>query len=97
MSRPLTAADRSALIKLASTLPKGSPERKTILAGLSKIEKAVQHSRLMALKRDLEKIERAVFDLADFRDTGLPPKVDHAVHQFVAALLDLNIAISRGR
>lgn len=36
MSRPLTASDRSALIRLASTLPKGSPERKAILKGLSK-------------------------------------------------------------
>lgn len=30
----LTATDRKALIRLASSLPKGSPERKTILAGL---------------------------------------------------------------
>jgi len=36
MSRTLTAADRSALIRLASTLPAGSAERKAILAGLSK-------------------------------------------------------------
>ena len=36
MSRSLTASDRSALIKLASSLPKGSPERRTILAGLVK-------------------------------------------------------------
>ena len=36
MSRPLTASDRSALIKRASSLPAGSAERKAILAGLSK-------------------------------------------------------------
>ena len=30
----LTATDRSALIRLASNLPKGSEERRTILAGL---------------------------------------------------------------
>ena len=36
MSRRLTAADRSALIRLASTLPVGSPQRKAILAGLGK-------------------------------------------------------------
>ena len=36
MSRTLTAADRSSLIRLASTMEKGSPERKAILAGLSK-------------------------------------------------------------
>lgn len=34
MSRTLTAADRSRLIRLASSLPKGSDERRAILAGL---------------------------------------------------------------
>lgn len=34
MTRSLTAADRTALIRLASTLPAGSPERRAILAGL---------------------------------------------------------------
>ncbi len=34
MARTLTAADRSALIRLASTMPAGSDERKAILAGL---------------------------------------------------------------
>ena len=36
MSRALTASDRSRLIKLASAMPTGSPERKAILKGLSK-------------------------------------------------------------
>ena len=36
MARKTTAADRKSLIRLASTLPKGSAERKAILAGLSK-------------------------------------------------------------
>ena len=36
MSRTLTASDRSALIRLASTMPAGSPERRAILAGLQK-------------------------------------------------------------
>lgn len=34
MSRTLTAADHSALIRLASELPVGSEERRAILAGL---------------------------------------------------------------
>lgn len=56
MPRPLTAADRSALIRLASTLEKGSPERRAILAGLdkagsSKKEKYVQLFRDLAGKR----------------------------------------------
>ena len=37
MSRTLTASDRSALIRLASTLPKGNPTRRGILAGLKRI------------------------------------------------------------
>ena len=36
MSRTLTASDRRSLIRLANTLPKGSEERRVILAGLSK-------------------------------------------------------------
>ena len=39
MSRTLTASDRSALIRLASTLPAGSAERKAILAGLTSTAK----------------------------------------------------------
>lgn len=34
MPRTLTASDRKSLIRLASVLPKGSPERRDILAGL---------------------------------------------------------------
>jgi len=34
MSRKLTASDRKSLIRLASTMPKGSPERRAILASL---------------------------------------------------------------
>ena len=40
MSRTLTAQDRSSLIRLASSLERGSPERKAILAGLSKVSGA---------------------------------------------------------
>ncbi len=36
----LRATDRSALIRLASSLPKGSPERKALLAGISESKKA---------------------------------------------------------
>lgn len=36
MSKTLTATDRKALIRLASSMEKGSPERRAILAGLSK-------------------------------------------------------------
>ena len=40
MSRNLTASDRKSLVRLASTLPAGSPERKAILAGLAKTKSA---------------------------------------------------------
>ena len=36
MARNITASDRKSLIRLASTMPKGSPERKAILNGLAK-------------------------------------------------------------
>ena len=35
MARTLTASDRKVLIRLASSMPKGSSERRAILAGLS--------------------------------------------------------------
>lgn len=44
-SRNLTASDRSALIKLASSLPVGSAERKAILASLGK---TANHSSMLA-------------------------------------------------
>lgn len=47
MSRNLTASDRKSLIKLASSLEKGSPERRAILAGLE----AVGHSAGTAQSR----------------------------------------------
>ena len=37
MARSLTASDRAGLIRLASSLPKRSPERRAILAGLKKL------------------------------------------------------------
>lgn len=44
MPRSLTAQDRSSLIRLASTLPAGSPERKAILAGLGRSSAEVRVS-----------------------------------------------------
>ena len=47
MTRTLTASDRSALIKMASKMPVGSPERKAILAGLSKSASLARPLRLV--------------------------------------------------
>ena len=55
MSRTLTAADRSALIRLASTMPAGSEERRAILAGL----RTASHK--IALRREV------VFEASDRR------------------------------
>jgi hypothetical protein len=57
MARNLTASDRSALIKLASTLPKGSPERKAILAGLA--TDLVGADLIGTLKADVAELGRA--------------------------------------
>ena len=50
--RKLSASDRSALIKLASSLPASSPERKAILAGLQGSSKAASGQSDLAEARD---------------------------------------------
>ena len=50
MSRTLTASDRRRLIRLASTMEKGSEERRAILAGLSKQSRL--HSPKTAARND---------------------------------------------
>jgi hypothetical protein len=45
MSKPLTASARSSLIRLASELPKGSDERRAILAGLTPSQDKAASSR----------------------------------------------------
>jgi len=59
MSRTLTAQDRSSLIRLASSLPSGSPERKAILAGLAKVselgESRSPRGAILAGVRDIQR------------------------------------------
>jgi hypothetical protein len=50
MSKSLTAADRSALIRFASILPKGSAERRAILLGMSKVSFAAELSEADQMK-----------------------------------------------
>jgi len=50
MSKTLTASDRSSLIRLASSLEKGSDERKAILAGLKKVRKVAHRPLLVDSK-----------------------------------------------
>ena len=56
MARNLTASDRSALIRLASTLEKGSEERKAILKGLDKFARSFRTP-----EDKLEWVEEALF------------------------------------
>jgi hypothetical protein len=61
--RKLTASDRSALIKLASTLPSGSSERRAILVGLQGSSKA-------ASGREVNVPGKHIFDDAQVSDTA---------------------------
>jgi hypothetical protein len=51
MPRTLTASDCSNLIRIASTLPKGSTERRAILAGLKRVKTA--HRPVLVTPKDL--------------------------------------------
>lgn len=87
MSRTLTAADRSALIRLASTLPAGSAERKAILAGLQKQagpDRSLMNKAHSLLERGTKRLrtrdflgETEVYDLHS-RTNG-----DYAIFYFV--------------
>ena len=46
MAKKLTATDRKSLIRLASTMEKGSQERRAILAGLRESKRASRSSKL---------------------------------------------------
>lgn len=92
MSRILTASDRKSLIKLASTMPKGSPERKAILAGLEKASR----SRLLQKVRGMTNDERKRLS---FKDMGAldqeqyRPAVDAIVRKVTSDIAeDINSA-----
>lgn len=78
MSIPMTAGYRSSLIRLASSLPKGSGERRVILSNL--LAGTVPSEVLMALVlhsgEDLKDARRR-FDLLeeDFEKVGIPSVV----------------------
>ena len=61
MSRSLTASDRASLIRLASSLPQGSPERRAILAGFMNL---LRGRKDFKSPREAEKIlEKVITDL----------------------------------
>ena len=51
-SRTITAAQRSAMIRLAASLPKGSPERRAILAGCEKLKVPAMRENCEKSKKD---------------------------------------------
>lgn len=57
MPKALTASDRSALIRLASTLPAGSGERRAILAGLKQARAPRENQTAGRLSADMRKRE----------------------------------------
>ena len=71
MPRTLTASDRRSLIRLASAMPVGSPERKAILKGLKKTGRA---GARFAEIRSLKDVRYAVMDvMEDAVIAGLDP------------------------
>ena len=66
MARKLTASDRKRLIRMASEMPAGSPERKAILSGLAKaaaLPDATRRSR--KAYRDNERTHRLLENVID--------------------------------
>ena len=102
--RNLTASDRSALIRLASSLPAGSPERKAIFASLGKTAKGYHSSTLAdSLKK---KWEGVTYDLEEnqgranvggikitFRESGNDPAVIVTINETPYVKTDAKTAV----
>lgn len=91
MSRSLTAQDRSSLIRLASSLPKGSPERKAILAGLSKVSSPRSNFEHRALVEDIEGYLERYFEEAAEKGETLGVRGEIAEEE----LLDIAVKLTR--
>ena len=105
MARKITASDRSALIKMASKMPVGSPERKAILAGLSKKEArlsadvmrnwrskdtpAEQQEVLGQAMAESYEVVQTVLMLAKKTEGVDPQSVNKALRSLGAAMFDL--------
>jgi hypothetical protein len=82
MSRSLTASDRSSLIRLASSLPAGSAERRAILAGLhlqgadKSIDKSARGSRTATKRGDIVFLTMSI---PDFFQEKVVPKGQYVV------------------
>lgn len=82
MSRTFTAADRSALIRLAGTMPAGSEERRAILAGLksasAKLKWEPKHDYWDGTKRVLKRVAQSRDHQWEIRRTGEHPQLGMA-------------------
>lgn len=80
MSRTITAKDRSALLKLASNLPKGDGLRRGILAGLSK----VSSGELQVSGGAREEWANKVFEMVEitYATLGIPAKSPNDLMEF---------------
>jgi hypothetical protein len=76
--KKLSSEDRATLIRLASSLPKGSPEKKAILAGLSKTatpswreRPATEDEFVLRLRKSLEQFAKSSRgDIEDWADSN---------------------------
>lgn len=90
--RTITAADRSSLIKLASSLPQGDETRKAILAGLTKTSSSLMSNFSKLLDQDLKpgrnSIQGFPFNLLDSDGTyfELDPVDSNAARDLIAVL-----------
>ena len=109
MSRKLTASDRSALIRLAYSLPKGDEVRRVILTAAwdawegadhdaMAMEDAIEKESLLRVKKTLDGFDRELLELGVFTgaESGLLPyRVEEKLEDFMNAYISLRTAIGR--
>jgi hypothetical protein len=94
MARHLTAADRSALIRLASTLPAGSEERKAILAGLEKSSRSRMLQKVQKMT-DAERKRLSFDDVIALDREQYQPAVDAIVRKVTSDIASAVNAAAR--
>ena len=94
MSRTFTAADRSALIRLAGTLPAGSEERKAILAGLEKASRSRMLQKVQKMT-DAERKRLSFDDVIALDREQYQPAVDAIVRKVTSDIANAVNAAAR--
>lgn len=94
MARHLTAADRSALIRLASTLPAGSEERKAILAGLEKASRSRMLQKVQKMT-DAQRKRLSFDDVIALNREQYQPAVDAIVRKVTSDIANAVNAAAR--